>query len=209
MKPSLTASLGAPLAGDTLLALAAYALATTLAPGPNTLLLLSSGLNYGLRRTGWHLLGILWGTYLAICLAGVGLGALFLAAPGMQTVLRVAAGFYMLWLAYRFWQAAAPQAVQAPRPLRFGEAVLFQLGNPKVWLMAAAAIAGFVPAGAHYLERMLAAALVFCLAAAPGIVLWAAGGTALQARMRTPSHLRRLRRGMALITAAAAGLFWM
>lgn len=208
MKSAQTPSLGMPLAGDILPVL----VACVLTPGQDRLLLSSSGLNFGLRRSAWHLLGLLWGGYLTICLAAVGLGALFIAVPGLQILLRVAAGFCMLWLGYRLWHAPAPQAaptVRALRPLRFGEAVLLQLGNTRSWLVAAALIVGFVPAGERYLEQMLATALVFCLATAPGLVLWTTHGAALQARMRTPSQLRRLQRGMAMITAAAAWLFWL
>ena len=208
MKATLTASLGTLLAGDTLTALAAYALVVTVMPGLNNLRLLSSGPNFGLRRTGWHLLGMLWGTYLMICLVGVVLGALFMAAPGVQAILRYAAGFYMLWLASRFWRADAFPVVPGLQPVRFGEAVLFQLGNPKAWLVATAVIVGFVPADERYLERMLATALVFCLTALPGIVLWSMHRARLQAWMHTPSHLRRLQHGMAAITTAAAFLFW-
>ena len=206
MRAALTASLATPFAADTLTALVAYALVTTLTPGSNTLPL--SGSNSGLRRTGGHLLGLLWGSYLMICLAGVVLGARFVAAPGVQAVLRVATGVYMLWLASRIWRAAALPVVTGLPPVRFGEAVLRQLGNPGAWFVATAVVVGFVPAGERYLERMLATALVFCLATLPGIVLWAMRGARLYAWMRSPSHLRRLQRGMAAITAAAAFLFW-
>lgn len=208
MSAVLTTSLGTPLAGDTLMALVAYALVVTVIPGSNNLRLLSARLDIGLRRSGWQLLGMLWGTYLMICLVGVVLGALFVAAPSVQAVLRYVAGFYMLWLASRFWRADALPVVPGLQPVRFGEAVLFQLGNPRAWLVATAVIVGFVPAGERYLERMLATALVFCLAALPGIALWAMRGARLHAWMRTPSYLRRLQRGMAAITAAAAFLFW-
>lgn len=208
MSAALTMSLGTPLVGDTLTALVAYALVVTVIPGSNNLCLLSAGLDFGLRRSGWHLLGILWGTYLVIYFVGMVLGALFVAAPGVQAVLRYAAGFYMLWLASRFWRTDALPVVPGLQPVRFGEAVLLQLGNPRAWLVATAVIVGFVPAGERYLERMLSTALVFCLAALPGTALWAMRGARLHAWMHTPSHLRRLQLGTAATTAAAAFLFW-
>lgn len=203
MKAAPTPLLEVPLAGGSLLALVVYAVAMAFTPGQNTLHLLSPGGRSGLIRGAGHLLGTLWGIYLMICLAGVLLGALFLAAPGVQGVLRVAAGFYMLWLAIRLWRNAAPPVVQVLRPRRFGEAVLVQLGNAKAWGLAVAVIAGFVPAGGQYLERMLTAALVFCLASLPGLVLWATHGDTMQRAMHS-----RLRRGLATITAATALLFW-
>lgn len=209
MKTALTTSPGTPLAGDTLTALVAYALVMAVMPGSNRLLLLSADPGFSRRLTGWHLLGRLWGIYLMICLAGVVLGALFVATPGLQAILRYAAGFYMLWLAIRLWRAAALPIMPGFQPVRFGQAVLFQLGNTGAWLVATAVIIGFVPAGERYLERVLTTALVFCLATLPGIALWITRGARLHAWMRSPSNLRRLKRGMTLITAASALLFWI
>lgn len=209
MSAALTTYLGTPLAGGTLTALVAYTLVVTVIPGFNNLRLLSNRFDFGLLRSGLQLLGMLWGDYLVICLVGVVLGALFMVAPGVQTLLRYAAGFYMLWLASRFWRADALPRVPGSQPVRFGEAVLFQLGNPRSWLVAAAVIVGFVPTGERYLERMLVTALVFCLAALPGIALWTMRGAGLNAWMRTQSHLRHPQRGMAAITAAAGVLFWI
>jgi len=196
-------------ASESLLALIAFAFVISVTPGPNNLLLLSSGLNFGLRRSGWHVLGILWGTYLMICLVGVGLGALLASVPAVQIALKLAGSLCMLGLARQFWQAGTSQARHALRTLRFGEAVLYQLANPRVWLIATTVIAGFVPAGGHYLENVLATALTFCLAALPGIGIWAASGATLLAWTKDPAGLQRINRGMAVLTAATVPLLWL
>ncbi len=207
-RSSLRSSLSSELAGGSLVALVVYAVAISVTPGPNTLLVLSPNMKFGLYRNGWHLLGLLWSTYLMICLAGVVVGGLYAAAPGAQAVLQYAAGFYMLWLAVRLWRDGAPFVVQALRPLRFGEAVLRQLGNPKGWLLAIAIIAGFVPAGEQYLERMLTTALLLCLVSIPGLVLWATRGAMLQNGIHNRLS-QQLRRTAAAIMAAVALLFWI
>lgn len=204
MNAAQTATQVTLFSADTLVALAAFALVVTLVPRSNNL---PAGPNAGLRRAGGHLLGRLWGTYLMICLAGVVLGGLFLAAPDVQPVLRVAAGVYMLWLASRLWHENAPLAVQASQPRRFGEAVLRQLGDSGAWGIAAAVVVGFVPAGEHYPERLLTAALVFSLASLPGLVLRTVRSAGPQdaacARTR-----RSLQRGMAAALAVSALVFW-
>ncbi|MFZ5575582.1 MAG: LysE family translocator [Pseudomonadota bacterium] len=206
MSGALTMLPEAPFAPGSLTVLIVYAVAVSVTPGQNTLHVLSSCKTFGFIRNVEHLLGTLWGTYLTICLVGVVLGGLFAAAPGVQDVIRVSAGFYMLWLAWRLWRNGVPPAVQALRPLRFGEAVLRQLGNSQGWLLAVAVIAGFVPAGDLYLERLLAVALVFCLVMLPALALWATCGTMLHSGMR---FRPRLRRGIATVTAAMALLFWI
>lgn len=193
---------------DILWALTAYAFVMTITPGPNNVLLLASGLTFGLRRTGWHLAGVLAGTWLMICLVGAGLGALFVTVPTAQTVTKLAGSVYMLWLARQLWNTAALKAVSAGRPIRFHEAAVFQIVNPKVWLMATTVIAAFVPTGEHYAQRVVAAGLVFIAVAVPCISLWAASGSLLRTWIQNPVVLGRINRVMAVLAAATVALFW-
>ena len=193
---------------DSFLTLMAYAFVMTITPGPNNVLLLSSGLNFGLRRTGGHLAGIFCGTLLMIGIVGAGLGVLFEQLPVLQTVLKWVGSLYMLWLARQLWNVDALNAAEVLRPVRFVEAVLFQAINPKVWLMAITVNAAFVPAGGDYVKNVAIAALVFCVTAIPCITLWAASGAGLRAWVENPLALRRINRFMALLAAATVLLFW-
>lgn len=205
MKTTLAPFSDVSFASGSLIALVIYAVAMSALLGQHTLHILSSCKTFGLILCGGHLLGTLWGTYLMICLAGVVLGGLFAAMPGSQDALRVSAGFYILWLAWQLWCSDGLHAAQAMRPLRFGEAVLRQLSNSEIWLLAVTVIAGFVHAGDQYIERMLTVALLFCLAMLPASVLWAMRGSVLQSSIlfRPP-----LLMWLVIVTAAMALLFW-
>lgn len=194
---------------DTLWGLMTYSVVMTITPGPNNLLLLSSGLNFGLRRTGWHMAGILSGVLLQIFIAGAGLGALFVLVPELQTLLKVAGSLYMVWLARRLWRTDTLQAASASRSIGFGEALVFQFVNPKTWIMATTVIAVFVPAGDNYSERVLMAGLVFAGVALPCISVWAASGAGLRACIQESSSLRRINWSLALLSAVTAVLFWL
>ncbi|MDX9742025.1 MAG: LysE family translocator [Gammaproteobacteria bacterium] len=194
---------------EVLSALALYSMVMTLTPGPNNLLLLSSGLSFGLSRTGRHMAGILSGVMLQICLVGAGLGALFARFPELQTVLKVAGTIYMLWLAHRLWSASAIRSVESARPIGFFEAMTFQFVNPKTWVMATTVIAAFVPAGDDYAGRVVVAGLVFTVAALPGISIWAASGAWLRSLVHDAVSRQRLNRVMATLSALTAILFWV
>lgn len=188
--------------------LAAYACVMTITPGPNNLLLLASGLAFGVRRTGGHLAGVLLGTGLMICLGGAGLGALFAMVPAAQTALKLAGSVYMLWLARQLWNASGLSDVNAQRPIRFHEAAIFQIVNPKVWVMATTVIAAFVPTGDQYAQRVFTAALLFMAVAVPCVSLWVAGGSLMRTWIHHPGTLQRINRVMALLAAATVVLFW-
>ena len=100
---------------DLFAALTAFAFATSITPGPNNLMLMASGANFGFRRTIPHMLGVGIGFTLMIVLVGLGLSQIFEAAPVSQTVLKVASVIYMLWLAWRIATAAGPGGRRARR----------------------------------------------------------------------------------------------
>ena len=110
-----------------LAALFAFALVATFTPGPNNLMLMASGANFGIARTLPHMAGIVAGFALMLFGVGAGLARVFEVWPTLHVVLRAASLGYLVWLAWRIARAGRPDASgAAARPLTFLEAALFQ-----------------------------------------------------------------------------------
>ncbi|MEM7241663.1 MAG: LysE family translocator [Pseudomonadota bacterium] len=111
-------------------------------PGPNVIMLFSSGARFGFRATVPHLLGVVVGVGILGFLVGLGIGSLIFALPSLETALRLIAFLWILWLAWGIWTSAA-KSIDASdsRPMRFIEAILFQTVNPKFWSVALAGAA--------------------------------------------------------------------
>jgi len=126
---------------DALIALIGFAVATSITPGPNNLMLMASGANFGYRRSIPHMLGISLGHMLMIVLVGLGLIGLFELFPVLDTVMKVLSVTYLLFLAWKTANAAPPaEGAAAGTPLTFLQAAAFQWVNPKAWFMALTAI---------------------------------------------------------------------
>ncbi len=126
---------------DVFLALAAFAFVSVITPGPNNLMLMASGANFGLRRSVPHMLGVGLGFPMMIVPVGLGVMQVFDQWPVTHTVLKVLSVLYMLWLAWKIAHAAPPaEATTQGRPLSFLQAAAFQWVNPKAWSMALGAI---------------------------------------------------------------------
>lgn len=194
---------------DNVIPLMVYASVMTITPGPNNVLLLASGLAFGFRRTGWHIAGILVGLFLMIALVGAGLGAAFARFPESQVFLKLAGSAYMVWLADKIWLAAGTDAVNLARPIRFGEAVVFQFLNPKVWLMGMTVISAFVPSGGNHALRVALLGALYCATAFPCICVWVLGGDALRRWIHDPVARKWVNRIMALMALATVLLFWI
>ena len=188
---------------DTLLALVAFAFVTSVTPGPNNFMLLASGVNFGLVRTLPHMLGIGTGFCSLLLGVGLGLGALLVAFPVLETVLKVAGGSYLLYLAWRIAtsRSMGKGEADAARPMRFLEAAAFQWVNPKAWVMAISAMALYTNADRPVLSVLLVA-LVFPVTGFPATSAWAVFGRMLKGWLSDPARLKVFNIAMGLMLAA-------
>lgn len=190
---------------DHLVALALFAAVSSLTPGPNNLMLMTSGTRFGFTRTLPHLIGVTLGFVFMIVCVGAGLVRLFDIWPMLHAVLKVASIAYLLWLAWKI--ASAPVATNpAPgmqsEPLSFMQAALFQWVNPKAWTMALGAVSAYVPVD-HPVAGLAMVALVFGLVNLPSCAVWAAMGVQLRRFMADPMKLRLFNISMAALLAAS------
>ena len=131
---------------DLIPALAAFAFVSSITPGPNNLMLLASGANFGFQRTIPHMLGIGLGFVVMVLLVGAGLVQVFDTYPISHQILKIGSVLYLLYLAYRIATAAPAKAGQAKgKPMTFLQAAAFQWVNPKAWSMALTAVTVYTP----------------------------------------------------------------
>jgi threonine/homoserine/homoserine lactone efflux protein len=187
-----------------------FAFVSSITPGPNNIMLASSGIWFGFRRSIPHMLGITigFGVLLAIC--AVGIGTLVMAVPAMQTMLRVAGSAYLLYLA---WQMRAMsfdrEAEQAHQPMRFMAAAIFQFANPKAWIMAITGGSAFLPQLAPVSLAIAVYCLVFCAVNLPCISVWAGAGALLRRFLSDPVWQKVFIATMILLTAYSALAIWL
>ncbi len=172
-----------------LYALISFAFVTSITPGPNNLMLMASGANFGFRRTLPHMVGISLGHALMVFLVGLGIAGLFAAYPPAKLALKLLSVGYMLWLAWKIAHSAAPGAGRAAaRPMTFLQAAAFQWVNPKAWAMALGAISAYAQGGG--LWPVVQVAIVFACVNLPSVSVWAKTGEALRHWLADPLRLR-------------------
>jgi threonine/homoserine/homoserine lactone efflux protein len=174
---------------ELLLALLGFAFVTSVTPGPNNMMLLASGVNFGFRRTVPHMLGISVGHSVMVFLVGLGLAGVFKAWPPSLTALKLASVGYMLWLAWKIAHAGAPgEGRAAAQPMSFMQAAAFQWVNPKAWAMALGAVSAYVAEPSVW--AYAAVALVFSMVNLPSVSIWAGAGQGLRKWLAAPRRLR-------------------
>lgn len=187
---------------DLLTALIAFAFVSSITPGPNNLMLMASGVNFGLRRTVPHMLGVGIGFVLMVVLVGIGVLQVMAALPWLHQVLRVACMAYILWMAWKIARAGAPgTAGRSNTPMTFLQAAAFQWVNPKAWAMALTAVTAYAPS--QSLMSVALVAVIFGLINLPSVGIWAAAGQKLRTLLTNPMRLRVFNITMAVLLIAS------
>jgi threonine/homoserine/homoserine lactone efflux protein len=179
------------MSAEVFLALLGYAFVTSITPGPNNLMLLASGVNFGFIRTIPHMLGVGIGFFVMLLAVGFGLGAVFTAFPALHLILKVLGSAYLLYLAWRIatTRSLAKEGKAGTVPMTFLEAAAFQWVNPKAWVMALSAMAIYTNPDRPFLSIWIVAA-AFALVNLPSVSSWAGFGTALRGFLSDPVRLK-------------------
>jgi threonine/homoserine/homoserine lactone efflux protein len=188
---------------EILYALMVFCFVSAITPGPNNLMLLASGVNFGFQRTIPHMMGVDLGFALMVGLVGLGLDVVFSRFPALLPAMRYAGAAYMLWLAVKL-ALAGPigNADQRGNPLSFLSAAAFQWINPKAWAIAVSALTAYA-VSENYTRSVAIVAVVFGLVTAPCIALWVLFGTAMRRILSNPRFVRPFNIVMAALLVAS------
>lgn len=184
-------------------ALLLFSFVSSVTPGPNNIMLFASGVNFGLRRTFPHMLGVSIGFGILLAAVGAGLGVVLDRYPPIYLALKIIGGLYMLYLAWRIANASAPKSADASaRPMSFVEALAFQWVNPKAWFMAAVAMSAYTSEGS-YAANVAIVVLTFSVVNFPTIMIWAGFGIVMRQMLSNPRILKIFNLTMALALVAS------
>ena len=186
---------------EILLTLGVFALVSSITPGPNNLMLMSSGATYGVRSTLPHIFGVCLGFTWMVFLVGVGVMQVFDAFPLSYTILKWVSIGYLLYLALKIARSSRPSQVDTSvsRPFSFFQAASFQWVNPKAWTMALSAISVYAPT--KDINAVVLVALVFGLVNLPCIFAWTLLGQKLQVFLTSAPKLKMFNYAMATLLA--------
>ncbi len=187
---------------DIFTALFSFALITVITPGPNNLMLMASGTNFGFRRTIPHMFGIGLGFPAMVFMVGLGVFYIFDAWPITQTILTICCIVYLLYLAWKIANAAPPEKAQAAgKPLTFLQSAAFQWVNPKAWSMALTAITVYAPDRSF--TAILWVAGTYVLVSCISTTSWSLLGQEIRRFLKNPRTLQAFNIIMALLLLAS------
>ncbi len=183
-----------------------YCLVMSATPGPNNVMLATTGANFGGRGALPVIMGIQAGMFVQTLLMCLGLGSVFVAYPVAQQALRIAGSLYLVFLAWKL-SGASVSGAAAPKAVSFSQAATFQALNPKSWVKAVTVASVFMPAGQNTAVNALLVATIGALVGAPCNAMWALFGLSIRRFLQDPRKQRLFNLTMAAILLVLAVMF--
>lgn len=195
---------------ESLLPLSLFAFVSSITPGPNNIMLTSSGIRFGFVRSLPHMFGVVFGFSVILALCAAGIGSLIVAMPTLHIVLKTIGSTYLVYLAWQLRGLAFTQDVDVDvRPMSFIGASLFQFANPKAWVMAVTGASAFLPP----VQPVWLAITIFCFIFGvinfPCISIWAGTGAVLRRYLTQAKWRRVFCTIMILLTLYSALAIWL
>ncbi|MDP5254478.1 MULTISPECIES: LysE family translocator [unclassified Vibrio] len=182
---------------ESIIPLIAFAFVTTFTPGPNNLMLMTSGANIGFIRSLPHVFGVVFGFGFMVFLVGLGASEVFAFFPWLHPLLSFACMGYLLFLAYKIATSNPNLATQQYQPMRFVSAMMFQWVNPKSWSMALTAVSVYNPSASG--SGLVLVTAVFMLVNFPSTTAWVVAGKKVRGWLTHEYAIRRFNWAMALL----------
>ena len=149
-------------------------------PGPNNAMVLASGLKFGFLKSIPHMTGITIGHVTQLILVCLGLGKIFQIFPELQNILKILCAIYLIYLGYKIIGSFSKIKDDDSRPLKFYEAALFQIVNPKAWTISSMAASGFLPKDGNLIISILFISCIALVICPISISPWAAFGSGIK-----------------------------
>lgn len=182
------------------LAVLLFAVSSTVTPGPNNIMIMTSGLNYGVKNSIPHLLGICFGFPVMVILVGLGFSVVFEMYPLFHEAIKVFGVLYLLYLAWLI-ASSSPVSLEGKKtkPLSFTQAALFQWVNPKAWVVATGAVSAYTSVSSDIFAQVILIALAFLIVAIPSLSVWLIFGVGIKQYLKSPRHQKIFNLSMALL----------
>ncbi|QJI29380.1 LysE family translocator [Pseudomonas sp. ADAK18] len=187
-----------------ILSMAAFALATSITPGPVNVVALSSGARFGFGASQQHVAGAALGFTLLLVLIGLGLHEVLIRWPLLTQVIQWGGVVFLLYMAYKLavddGRLEAEGTATAPSML-YG--AVMQWLNPKAWLACVAGMGLFVADGDA--QQVWLFAVIYLVICYLSVACWAYAGTFLRRYLNNPQGVRLFNRSMAALLVASVG----
>lgn len=126
-----------------LLAMFTFSLAMSISPGPVNMIILSSGINHGTRKTIPYVSGATIGFTLLLLFIGLGFFEFIKTYPSFLNYLAIGGSLFIMYMGYKIASSKPELEVKKREAPKFYEGFLLQWLNPKAWIACISGVSIF------------------------------------------------------------------
>jgi threonine/homoserine/homoserine lactone efflux protein len=186
------------------IAILVFGLSAAITPGPNNIMLMTSGMNFGIKNSMPHMLGVCIGFPVMVILIGLGFSIVFEHYPALHEVIKIIGVAYLLYLSWLI-ASADPDKLEGKKskPFTFIQAALFQWVNPKAWVVATSAISAYTTLKDDVYGQVFIIAGAFIFSALITANTWLIFGKGIKHVLQSAKQQRLFNITMALVLVAS------
>ena len=186
-----------------------FTISTKFTPGPNSILLISSALNFGFKKSLPLISGYCIGFSMMIFIIGLTLSNFLKAMPLLLTYLKYLGTAYFVYLALNMIFSSSSNSKLMPKPLSFLSSMLIQWLNTKAWLSCISISSIFILNTAHMLSNLVFLVIIYFIVTLLSAIFWSAGGYFLKKLISNQKILRVFNIAMAIILLLSISTFYI
>lgn len=181
-----------------LLAMVSFSLAMSITPGPVNMIILSSGINYGVKRTIPYVSGATVGFTLLLLLIGFGFSQFINAYPFFLIYLAIIGSLYIFYIGYKIASSKPELEISKKEAPKFYEGFLLQWINPKAWIACVSGASIFSSVESY--DLFLTFTIIYFI-----ICMWAILGDKVSYLLKDHFRLRLFNLTMGVLLMITAG----
>lgn len=186
-----------------LLAMFSFSLVMSITPGPVNMIILSSGINYGVKKTIPYVTGATVGFIFLLLFIGFGFSQFIKAYPFFQNYLAIVGSLYIIYLGYKIACSKSKLKESKNDVLKFYQGFLLQWINPKAWIACVSGASIFSSAKSY--GPFLTFSIIYFIVCYISLSVWAILGNRVSYLLKDHVHLRFFNFTMGLLLMITAG----
>lgn len=189
-----------------LVSIAVFILVTHITPGPTNIILLSSVLNFGYKKSIPFMLGCIVSYPLMMILTGFGIGIFLIEYPNIMLGMKIVGVIYLCWMAWKIAQDnnsyESDDTIQL-KPFKFVHAFIYTIFNPKAWVIYTTALSLFVTSSEYSFYQIGVIVVFILISMIITVYTWTFGGIILKKFIKNKKLIKRVNLSMSFLLIAS------
>jgi len=184
------------------IAMFSFSLAMSISPGPVNMVIVSSGVNYGVRKTFSFVSGGTIGFTSLLLFIGLGFSKVINLYPYFLKYLAVIGSLFIIYMGYLIATSKPELSIEEQKQPNFIQGFLLQWLNPKAWIACMVGVSLFSVPNSH--QEFLTFSFVYFLVCYFSLFSWSVLGNKAAILLNSESKLKffnQLMGGLMIVTS--------